>query len=118
MLKFFLHIGKDEQLERFSKRIEDPGHHWKISEADYLEREYRDEYQHAYEDVLNRCSQPAAPWYVIPADKKWYRNAVVCRIVADYLDSLDMKIPEAKVDIEALRRRYHIEAKEREQRKE
>lgn len=113
VLKFFLHISRDEQLQRFNKRIEDPGRHWKISEADYAEREYWGAYQEAYEEVLNRCSRPDAPWYVIPADHKWYRNIVVCRIVAEYLEALGMKTPEAKVDIEALKRKYHIRTDEK-----
>jgi len=108
VLKFFLHISKDEQLERFQQRVDDPARNWKISEADYEEREYWDAYQEAYEDVLNRCSHPAAPWYVIPADRKWYRNLVICRIVVDYLESLGMEMPEATVDIEALKQKYHI----------
>lgn len=108
VLKFFLHISKDEQLARFQERIDNPARNWKISKADYEERQYWDAYQEAYEDVLNRCSHPEAPWYVIPADHKWYRNLVICRIIADYLESLGMKTPEAKVDIAALKQKYHV----------
>lgn len=107
ILKFFLHISPEEQLHRFKKRLQDPNRWWKISEADYTERLYWKEYQQAYEDALNRCSTERAPWFVIPSDHKWFRNLAISRIVTEHLESLDMHFPEPRVDIEAIRRKYH-----------
>ena len=107
ILKFFLHISPDEQLRRFRKRLEDPRRWWKISESDYAERRHWADYQQAYEDALTRCSTGNAPWFVIPADHKWFRNLAVSRIVVETLEALDMRFPEPRVDIEALRRKYH-----------
>lgn len=107
VLKFFLHISKDEQLKRFKKRLEDPARHWKISEADYAERHYWDEYQKAYEDALSHCSTEQAPWYVIPADHKWFRNLAISRIVVEYLEGLNMRFPAPTVNIENIKREYH-----------
>jgi PPK2 family polyphosphate:nucleotide phosphotransferase len=106
ILKFFLHISPEEQLKRFRKRLDDPKRWWKLSEADFEERRYWDDYQRAYEDALSRCSTPHAPWFVIPADRKWFRNLAVSRIVVETLESLDMSFPPPKVDIEALRARW------------
>lgn len=106
-LKFFLHISKDEQLRRLKKRINDPSRHWKISEADYRERQCWDSYQQAYEDAINHCSTEISPWYVIPADHKWFRNLAISRIVVEYLEGLDMRFPEPEVDIDAIREKYH-----------
>lgn len=109
ILKFFLHISKEEQLKRFKQRLDDPNRHWKISEADYAERPYWDAYQQAYEDALNRCSTESAPWFVIPADHKWFRNLTISRIVVEYLEGLDMRFPEPQVDIEEISNKYHAE---------
>ena len=109
ILKFFLHISKEEQLKRFKKRLTDPGRQWKISEADYAERAFWNDYQEAYEDALQKCSTPWAPWFVIPSDHKWFRNLAVSRIVVEYLEALDMKYPEPHVDIEEIKKKYHAE---------
>jgi PPK2 family polyphosphate:nucleotide phosphotransferase len=94
ILKFFLHISKDAQLERFRERVELEHKHYKFSANDVRERRYWDDYQRAYEDALNATSTPWAPWYVIPADHKWFRNAVVGRIVAGMLEAMDPRWPE------------------------
>jgi PPK2 family polyphosphate:nucleotide phosphotransferase len=107
IIKFFLHISKEEQLKRFKERLEDPTKQWKISEADYKERDYWDDYTAAYEDVLSRCSTEEAPWFVIPSDHTWFRNLAVARIVVEYMEGLNMKRPEPKVDLEHIRREYH-----------
>nr|WP_010132007.1 polyphosphate kinase 2 family protein [Microbulbifer agarilyticus] len=107
VLKFYLHIDADEQLERFKKRIDDPARHWKISEADYSEARYWDDYTAAFEDVLEKCSTEQAPWFVIPANKKWFRNLAVSQIVLHALESLDMKFPKPSVDIDSIRKKYH-----------
>ena len=96
LLKFFLHISKEEQKKRLLERINDPEKNWKIDPADLKERVLWDRYQKAYEEALEKCSTKRAPWYVIPADKKWARNLAVSRIIADKLESLDMKYPKAK----------------------
>ena len=92
--KFFLHISKDEQKERFQDRLNEPDKHWKFSKGDLPVREQWDQYMHAYEDAITRCNTPWAPWYIIPADKKWYRNLVVSRILVETLESLKMRYPE------------------------
>ncbi|MDR3415119.1 MAG: polyphosphate kinase 2 family protein [Nevskia sp.] len=107
ILKFFLHISKDEQLARFKARLDDPTKHWKISEADYTEREYWNGYMRAYQEVLSRCSTARAPWFVIPANHKWFRNLAVARIVVEYLEGLRLKYPKPTVDLARIRREYH-----------
>lgn len=109
ILKFFLHISKDEQLERFGDRLKDKSRWWKISEADYTERTRWDDYTVAYEDAINRCSTASAPWFVIPADHKWYRDLVISRIIVETLEALDIQVPEPRVDIAAIRRKYQRE---------
>jgi PPK2 family polyphosphate:nucleotide phosphotransferase len=106
VLKFFLHISKEEQLARFKDRLDDPAKHWKIAESDYTEREKWREYQKAFEDTLEKCTQHHAPWFVIPANKKWFRNFAVSEIMANYMENLPMKYPETKVDVEAIRKKY------------
>ena len=107
ILKFYLHIDPDEQLERFKQRILDPARHWKISDGDYAERPYWDAYTEAFEDALNKTSTEHAPWFVIPSNHKWFRNLAISRIVAETLESLDMQFPEPTVDIEAIKQKYH-----------
>ena len=106
ILKFYLHISKEEQLERFKERLDDPSKQWKISEADYKERPFWHDYVSAYEDALSRCSTEHAPWFVIPADHKWFRNLAVARIVVEYLETLNMKFPKPTVDIGHIRREF------------
>jgi PPK2 family polyphosphate:nucleotide phosphotransferase len=107
ILKFFLHISADEQLRRFKQRLDDPARQWKITDADYTERKLWPEYQAAYEDALGKTSTKHAPWFVIPANHKWFRNLAVSSIVTETLESLDMKFPEPVVNIDEIRRQYH-----------
>jgi PPK2 family polyphosphate:nucleotide phosphotransferase len=93
ILKFFLHISKEEQVKRFEKRIEDPRRHWKFSTADLRERDYWDAYQKAYADILHECSTDWAPWHIVPADHKWYRNLVVARHMVKAMKDLDLHYP-------------------------
>ena len=88
------------------QRLEDPHRQWKISESDYADREYWDDYMRAYEAALEKTSTERAPWYVIPANHKWFRNLAVARIVADTLDELDLQLPKPAADIDAIRRAY------------
>jgi PPK2 family polyphosphate:nucleotide phosphotransferase len=111
ILKFFLHISADEQLRRFKQRLDDPARHWKISAADYGERKLWPQYQEAYEVALNQTSTRHAPWFVIPANHKWFRNLVVSRLVTETLESFGMKFPAPTVNIEDIRRQYHAAEK-------
>ena len=103
ILKFFLHISKDEQKKRFQERIDDPDRRWKISQADFDERKYWDEYISAYEDALTKCSTDYAPWYVIPSNKKWFRNLAVSHIITETLEGLRMKFPPPTIDVKKLK---------------
>ena len=111
ILKFYLHISKEEQMERFRNRLDDPTKQWKISEADYQERRFWDDYVSAYEDALTRCSTEYAPWFIIPANHKWFRDLAVAQIVVQHLEALKMNYPKPTVNIEHIRHEYH-EAKE------
>jgi PPK2 family polyphosphate:nucleotide phosphotransferase len=107
ILKFYLHIDREEQLERFRKRIDNPKKNWKISDADYSERPYWDAYTAAFEDALRRCSTEHAPWYVIPANHKWARNLAIAEITVEALEKLDMSYPKPSVDMDGIRKKYH-----------
>jgi PPK2 family polyphosphate:nucleotide phosphotransferase len=112
ILKFFLHISKEEQLARFGKRLDDPLRNWKISESDYSEREFWGDYVTAYEEALSATSTKHAPWYVIPSNHKWFRNLAVSQIVADTMDDLGMSFPKPPADLPEIRRKYHAAAVE------
>jgi PPK2 family polyphosphate:nucleotide phosphotransferase len=114
ILKFYLHLSEGEQLRRFKQRIDDPARNWKISEADYAERKFWPKYVEAYEDVLHKTSTRRAPWFVIPADHKWFRNLAVSTIVAETMASMGMKLPKPTVDLDAIRRKYHRAKKDAE----
>jgi PPK2 family polyphosphate:nucleotide phosphotransferase len=111
VIKLFLHISKQEQLQRFKQRLDDPARNWKISESDYEERELWDDYVKAYEDVFAETSTKRAPWYIIPSNHKWFRNLAVSQIVADTLGELRMRLPAPSVDLTAIHRKYHQAAK-------
>ncbi|HYE07426.1 MAG TPA: polyphosphate kinase 2 family protein [Planctomycetota bacterium] len=103
ILKFFLHISKKEQAERLGDRLKDPTKHWKFNPGDLDERKRWRDYMKAYELAVTRCSTDAAPWWVVPADRKWYRNAVIARIVRATLEGLDLRYPPAPEGIERFR---------------
>jgi PPK2 family polyphosphate:nucleotide phosphotransferase len=92
--KFFLHVSKGEQKRRFLARLDDPGKNWKFSAADLKERGYWDEYQDAYEEVIRETARSDAPWYVVPADHKWFTHLVVAGAIVAALDSLGLTMPE------------------------
>ncbi len=98
ILKFFLHISRDEQKKRLMKRLNKPDKHWKLSMADLRERKRWPDYIHAYEMALSACSSEAAPWFIIPANKRWYRNYVIAGIIVETLAALGLKYPEASED--------------------
>lgn len=101
--KCFLHISKEEQRERLQARLDDPSKHWKFQPGDLETRAQWDAYQAAYEEALGRCSTEAAPWYVIPADHKWYRNYAVTRVLIETLESLDLRLPAPDFDPATIR---------------
>ena len=92
--KFFLHVSNKEQKKRFLERIEEPEKNWKFSANDANERQYWDDYMDAYEDMIQNTATKAAPWYVVPADNKWFTRVIVAAAVIEALDSLDLKYPE------------------------
>jgi PPK2 family polyphosphate:nucleotide phosphotransferase len=96
--KFFLHVSKEEQKRRFLERLDAPAKNWKFSEADLAEREHWDEYQEAYEETIRATATKECPWYVIPADNKWYTRMIVAAAVVDTLGSLDLHYPRVSAE--------------------
>lgn len=105
IVKVYLHISPDEQRERLLARLDDPDKHWKFNEGDIEERARWGDYMAAYEDVFARCHTDAAPWYVVPADRKWYRNWAVERLVVETLDELHPAFPRPDLDVRTLKDR-------------
>src|SRR5262245_20688126 len=105
--KFFLHVSRGEQRKRFLERIEDQSKNWKFSAADAMERRHWHEYMNAYEETIRETATPEAPWYVVPADNKWFTRLVVAAAVVEALDSLDLHYPKVtkaqRKDLEAAR---------------
>ena len=96
IIKFYLHISKEEQKRRLQSRLDDPSKHWKFSSADLKERAYWDQYMAAFEDAIGNCATDYAPWYVVPANNKWYRNLVIARTIADTLEAMNPQFPPAE----------------------
>ena len=103
VLKFFLHLGRDEQAERLRERLHNPKKQWKFSEGDLVVREQWNEYAAAYEDALNATSHPACPWHIVPADRNWYRDYVIADTVLRAMEALNLKWPKPKSDLTAIR---------------
>jgi PPK2 family polyphosphate:nucleotide phosphotransferase len=99
ILKFLLYISKDEQAKRFRERLDDKTKNWKFSEADMKEREYWDDYIAAYNDMLEKCSTDYAPWYVVPSNKKWFRNLAVSQAIVDAMEGMKLKYPKPTADL-------------------
>jgi PPK2 family polyphosphate:nucleotide phosphotransferase len=95
ILKFFLHISKDEQKRRLEDRLNEPHKHWKFNPGDLKERERWDDYMEAYEAALSKCHTEHAPWHIVPANHKWYRNYVVTKTIVDAMEAIDLKYPPA-----------------------
>lgn len=102
ILKFFLHIDKDEQKKRLQARLDDPSKHWKFRLGDLEERKLWDQYQEAFEDVLNKTSTKSAPWIIVPANRKWYRDLVISTILVETLKGLNMKYPESEESLDGV----------------
>ena len=105
IVKCFLHINADDQKRRLAARLDDPAKYWKYSPGDLDERAFWDEYQAAYAITLERCSTKAAPWFLIPSGRKWYRNWAVAQLLLEHLESLSLEWPETTFDIEAEKKR-------------
>jgi PPK2 family polyphosphate:nucleotide phosphotransferase len=109
ILKFFLHISKDEQKKRLLERIDDPAKHWKFSSSDLPERKLWADYMKAYGEALSQTSKEFAPWYVVPANANWYRNLVVASVIVAALKKLDMQYPPSTEDLEQYRKALESE---------
>lgn len=109
IFKFFLHISKSEQLKRFGERLADETKHWKLSAGDYAERELWNDYETAFEEMLKRCSTQDAPWFIIPANKKYYRDLVISEILVNALEKLEIQLPKTSEDIAQIKRLYEAE---------
>ena len=103
ILKFFLHISKKEQAERFLARLDRPHKRWKFNPGDLAERDYWADYTAAFEEMLSRTSTSYAPWYVVPSDRKWYRNLLISSVIIEKLQSLDMRFPAEVPEIDSFR---------------
>lgn len=103
ILKFFLHISQEEQTARLQARIDEKDKHWKLSPADFTERKFWPDYQAAYEDVFERTSTADAPWFVIPADHKWFRTVAISTILVDAMQRMKLKYPVSTVDVSTLK---------------
>jgi PPK2 family polyphosphate:nucleotide phosphotransferase len=112
VIKIYLHISKKEQLRRFRDRLDDRAKQWKISEADYAERKYWDDYVEAYEEAFARCSTHEAPWFIVPSNHKWFRSLAVSQILVQAIEKLQIAAPVPSVDIAEIRRKYHDAEKE------
>ena len=109
IVKFFLHISRAEQAQRLQDRLADPDRNWKFTPADIEERRFWDDYQTASEEAIARCSTPWAPWYVIPSDRKWYRNWAVAEILRHTMQKMDLRFPPPLHDAKDLRRRLQAQ---------
>ncbi len=102
ILKFFLHISLDEQKERLQARLDEPHKRWKFSKGDLEDRKLWPEYMKAFEDVLGKTSTDWAPWYIVPANRKWYRNLVISQVVVDTMEKLKMKYPQPEEGLDSI----------------
>ena len=101
--KFFLHISPGEQKARLQERLENPAKHWKFEHGDIEERQFWDEYTEAYQDAISETSTAEAPWYVVPADQKWFRNLVISTVLVETLESLDLNYPEPAAGLDQIK---------------
>ena len=105
ILKFFLNVSQKEQHKRFLERVTDPDHFWKFNSTDMAESKKWDKYMEAYQDALERCASEIAPWHVVPADRKWYRNWAVTQLLIEHFEEMALRWPEPSFSIEAQRER-------------
>ena len=107
LIKFYLHISPEEQLNRFKERLDDPHRNWKIRESDYIERKYWPAYIEAMEEAIRETTTKHAPWFIIPSNHKWFRDLVISSILVNTLEEMQLQIPKPSVDLKATRLRYH-----------
>jgi len=112
VVKFFLHISPEEQLQRFAKRLENPKKNWKISDSDYSERKFWPKYIEAFEEAIQRCNSQSAPWYVIPADNKWFRDLAIASVLHQTLTDMDLQMPKPTVNLFEIQKMYHQAVKD------
>ncbi len=103
VLKFYLHISKEEQAKRLQRRLDDPKRHWKFDAGDLDVRRRWDDYMTAFSEVFERCSPPHAPWLIVPANRKWYRDVVIAKAIVDALEALPLRYPEPEFDVREFR---------------
>jgi len=103
LLKFFLHISREEQAERLRARLEDPQKNWKFQMDDLEMRKHWGKFQKAYEDALNRCSTPHSPWHIVPANRKWYRDYLISKVVMKTMEQMDLRFPRPRLDLSKVR---------------
>ena len=98
IVKIYLHISKDEQKDRFQDRLDDPSKHWKFDEGDLEKRKKWDDYMEAFEDAINKCSTDESPWYIIPANKKWFRNVLISKVLVETIEAMNLTYPQTDLD--------------------
>ena len=103
VVKVFLHVSADEQRDRLLARLDDRSKHWKVNPGDVVERRHWHEYMAAYEAALSRCSTDVAPWHVVPADRKWYRDWAIAHLLLEALEGMDLRWPEPELDLDGMR---------------
>jgi PPK2 family polyphosphate:nucleotide phosphotransferase len=103
ILKFFLHLSREEQRKRLEERCNDPTKYWKLNRADLQERPFWGQYMESYEEMLRRTTTPWAPWYIVPSDHKWFRNLVISSVLVETLQSMNLRYPASTVDLSQLR---------------
>lgn len=101
--KFYLHISKDEQKERLQARLDDPEKNWKFDKGDLVQRQHWDDYMDAFQEALTRTTTPSAPWYIIPADQKWYRNLAIARVLVQTMRDMAFELPQVKEDLSQIK---------------
>ncbi|MFW6114267.1 MAG: PPK2 family polyphosphate kinase [bacterium] len=102
VIKFYLHAGKQYQKKRLERRIRRPDKRWKFNRNDLTERRYWDDYMRAYENVFSRCSTERAPWYIVPSERRWYRDIVIMQTLVEHLRALNLKMPQPDIDLESI----------------
>jgi PPK2 family polyphosphate:nucleotide phosphotransferase len=102
ILKFYLHIDRDEQKERFEDRLQRPDKNWKFARGDLDVRRQWDDYMRAYEDAITKCNTAYAPWHIVPANRKWYRNYVVMKTIIETLEDMNLSYPDAEPDLDQI----------------
>ena len=102
MLKFYLHISREEQKERFQDRLDEPDKNWKFSPGDLEVRTRWDDYMRAFEEAIGECNTEHAPWFIVPANRKWYRNYIITKTIVETMEKMDLAYPEPEAGLDAI----------------